>query len=173
MQLIRLREMDKTAAVIKALQLEPHIEGGYFKRTYTSRHITTGNKVSMSSIYYMLTTDGPIGHTSKNCSDIMRYYHLGLPFRYLVLFPDGNLEETILGPDILAGHKLQLIVPGGTWVSTEILTREGAVEEFGIVSEAVTPGFEYSDMVLATKEVIQSQYPQHWNTLRKFIRPNN
>ncbi len=102
----------------------------------------------------MLTTDSPIGHTHKNCSDIIRYYHLGLPFRYLLLFPDGHIEETILGPDILAGHKLQLLTPGDTWVCTEILTGQGGgAEEFGIVSEAVTPGFEYSDMVMATKKL--------------------
>ena len=166
-----LREMDKIA-VMKALQLEPHVEGGYFKRTYTSQHTTTGNKVSMSSIYHMLTTDSPIGHTHKNCSDIIRYYHsLGLPFRYLLLFPDGHIKETMLGPDILGGHKLQLLTPGDTWVCTEILTGQGGgAEEFGIVSEA---GFEYSDMVMATKEIIQSQYPQYWNTLKKFIRSNN
>ena len=163
--------MDKKT-VIDTLQLEPHIEGGFFKRTYRSPHkLTLDNteRVTMSSIYYMLTTDSPIGCIHKNQSDIMCYYQLGLPLQYLILFPDGKLEETILGPDLMAGHKLQLLVPGGTWLSTALVTDSAVNCDFGLVSEAVTPGFEYQDMTIGTEEIIQSSFPELWEKLKKFV----
>lgn len=46
--------------VIKALDLEPHVEGGYFRRTYQADHremleTTGGPRYLMTSIYYLLT----------------------------------------------------------------------------------------------------------------------
>ena len=84
--------MDK-AKLIDTLQLQPHIEGGFFRRTYISPHKVTvedNERVTMSSIYYMLTTDSPVGYTHRNHSDIVCYFHLGLPLRYLILFPEGK-----------------------------------------------------------------------------------
>lgn len=166
-------------ALIEALQLQPHIEGGYYKRTYNSPHSVTltgpekklVERSTMSSIYYMLTSDSPLGHTHKNHSDIIRYYQLGQPLRYLVLFPDGCLEETILGPNIAAGHKLQLLTPGGTWVSVALVTSGDIEGDFGLVSEAVTPGFDSSDRELATADDIQTAFSQHWTILKFFIKP--
>ena len=164
-------------SVIEKLQLQQHIEGGYFRRTYASSRTLTidgipkSERVAMSSIYYMLTKDSPIGYTHKNRSDIVRYYQLGLPLRYLTLYPDGRLEETILGPDILAGHKLQLLTPGGTWVSTALVTEGHEGEwDFGLVSEAVTPGFDPCDRELATLNDI---HPSHKKRLEQFIQPHS
>ena len=170
-------------AVINALHLQPHIEGGYFRRTYTSQHETvttrpdgsTAERKTMTSIFYLLTTDSQFGHTHKNRSDIMLYYHLGLPICYLILFPDGKLEETILGPDLKAGQKLQLFVPGGTWLSTALKVDEAfgsSCYDFGLVSEAVTPGFDYSDMTIATVEDIKTPFPEHWERLKCFVKPS-
>lgn len=39
---------------------------------------------------------------------------------------------------------MQLVVPGNTWKACHLL--EG---KFGLITEAVSPGFEYQDMVLA------------------------
>lgn len=166
--------MDKQT-IIETLKLEHHIEGGYYRRSYASPYKVQLNadpkkeRQAMTSIYYMLTTDSPIGYTHKNCSDILRYYQLGCPLRYLILYPNGHLEETILGPDLLAGHKLQLLTPGGTWVSTALVIDNRYGDwNFGLVSEAVTPGFDPLDRVLATLADIDNR---HHNTLKSFIMP--
>lgn len=169
-------------AVISALHLQPHIEGGYYRRTYASQHVTmttrpdgsTAERETMTSIFYMLTTNSQIGVTHKNCSNIMCYYQLGLPIHYLILFPDGKLEKTTLGPDLQAGHKLQLLVPAGTWLSTELKVDEAfgnPCYDFGLVSEAVSPGFDYCDMTIATVEDIKTPFPQHWERLKCFVKP--
>jgi len=56
--------------LIEKLSLEPHIEGGYFSRTYksdltTSVSYDTKPRCLLSSIYYMLTDDSPIDHLHK------------------------------------------------------------------------------------------------------------
>lgn len=58
----------------------------------------------MSSIYYMLTKEEPIGHMHKNKSDILHFYHCGSPVKYFVITADGKLEETILGHNFKEGH---------------------------------------------------------------------
>lgn len=99
----------------------------------------------MTVIYYMLCKDSSIDHWHTNKSDIMHFHLQGGPLRYLVLDPqDGKLHQYTLGQDISKGETMQLLVPGGTWKACYLL--EG---DYGLISEAVTPGFEYEDMRLA------------------------
>jgi len=156
--------------LIEKLSLEPHIEGGYFSRTYSSdltTHIADGSKPRrlLSSIYYMLTDDSPIGHLHKNKSDIIHYFHGGSPLTYLILHPEGNLEKRILGADLDNGQQLQLIVKGGCWKATEL-----EAGEFGLISEAVSPGFDYDDMELAEEATIKNQFPHLWDQVSKYVR---
>jgi hypothetical protein len=156
--------------LIEKLSLEPHIEGGYFCRTYSSdlkTDIADGSKPRclLSSIFYMLTDDSPIGHLHKNKSDIIHYFHGGSPLTYLILHPDGHLETKILGDDLDNGQQLQLIVKGGCWKATEL-----AAGEFGLISEAVSPGFDYDDMELAEETIIKSQFPYAWDQVSKYVR---
>ena len=57
--------MDKQS-LIAELQLEPHVEGGWFRRTYCSPQQVQTEKDPvrplMSSIFYMLADDSPVGH---------------------------------------------------------------------------------------------------------------
>lgn len=119
----------------------------------------------MSSIFYMLTDDSPIGYLHKNKSDIIHYFHGGSPLSYLIVHPDGNLERKVLGVDLDRGQQLQLIVRGGCWKATELATGE-----FGLISEAVSPGFEYDDMELAKEETIKNRFPHLWGQVSKYVR---
>ena len=156
--------------LIKKLSLEPHIEGGYFSRTYRSELTTsvpsdTKPRFLLSSIYYMLTDDRPIGLLHKNKSDIIHYFQGGSPLTYIIITPDGTLEKSLLGADLDKGQQLQLIVRGGCWKATEL-----AIGEFGLVSEAVSPGFEYEDMELAEGSVIKELFPHLWDQICKYVR---
>ena len=51
---------------------------------------------------------------------------------------------------------LMFAAPGGIWKGTRLLDGE-----FGLVSEAVAPGFEYADMRLAKAGELEQLYPQH------------
>lgn len=103
--------------IINLLGLEPHPgEGGYFRRTYESDlHCDTdnGGRRLLTSIYYLLTKESPVGFLHRNKSDIIHYHQLGASIKYTIVSPDGVLSEKVLGPDIKNGEMLQLLVPGG------------------------------------------------------------
>ncbi|MGK0498515.1 MAG: putative cupin superfamily sugar epimerase [Oceanicoccus sp.] len=147
--------------LIASLQLEPHMEGGYFRRSYVAErsvsHSNGQHRPLLSSIYYMLTDDSPVGYFHSNQSDIMHYWHSGSSLRYFLINPHGEYSSVCLGPDLEHGQQLQLLVPGGYWKATRL--EQG---EYGLLSEAVSPGFDYADMTLATTEQLQATFPALW-----------
>ncbi|MET0775809.1 MAG: cupin domain-containing protein [Pseudomonas mandelii] len=150
-------------ALITALDLEPHKEGGFYRRTFQSDHhamveTDSGPRYLMTSIFYLLTKDSPIGHFHLNQSDIVHYYHLGDAIQYSLIFPDGTLKTVVMGNDINAGQKLQLHVPGGVWKASRLMD---GLSGYGLISEAVSPGFDYTDMVLGDRQELSEQYPEH------------
>ncbi|MCG8667921.1 MAG: cupin domain-containing protein [Pseudomonadales bacterium] len=163
--------MDK-AALIQKLGLELHPkEGGYFKRTYQSDlSIDTpeGSRYLLTSIFYLLTDDQPTGFLHKNRSDIIHYYQLGAPTEYVVVNSVGELSRHILGPDLEKGHVLQLTVKGGDWKGSKLLGTG-----YSLISEAVSPGFDYGDNTLALAEHVV-QFPEATQkALAGFIRAND
>lgn len=159
--------MDKNS-LIASLKLEQHIEGGYYRRSYESELSLTssnGERRLMTSIYYLLTDDQPIGHLHQNQSDILHFFHSGSPIDYFIITPDGELEYATLGPDPSLGQQFQLLVKSGSWKASQL--RDG---HYGLISEAVSPGFDYSDMHLADAALMQGQYPQHWPKIKHLIK---
>ena len=156
--------------VIRELQLEAHVEGGYFRRTFQADHRERidqgeGERFTLTSIFYLLTDDAPVGHWHLNKSDIIHYYHLGSPVHYYLIHPDGRLETAVLGSDLAAGQQLQLVVKGGIWKASHL-----PAGSYGLISEAVSPGFEYSDMTLGERAVLLAAFPAHAEIIRAYTR---
>lgn len=156
--------------VIRELGLEPHVEGGYFKRTFQADHrpgidTPAGERFTLTSIYYLLTREAPTGHWHLNRSDILHFWHLGAPVEYYLIHPDGRLETAVLGPDLAAGQQLQLVVRGGVWKASHL-----PAGGYGLISEAVSPGFDYADMALGERAELLSRFPQHADLVRRFTR---
>lgn len=175
--------------LIKELHLEPHVEWGFFIRTYTSPMTITipaeqpnksdgasviKERAVMSSIFYLLTTDSPVNYFNRNSSDIIHYFHLGLPIKYHTISPEGECSAQVLGPNILAGQKLQVMVPAGYWKAAELLIDGDSASDldFGLLSEAVAPEFNYADWKLGTEEDIQAVLPHDWERYKHFIKPS-
>ncbi len=156
-----------TSALIEALQLQPHVEGGYFKRTFQADHrekidTAAGPRYTLTSIFYLLTQQSPIGHWHLNKSDIIHYFHLGDPITYYLIYPDRHLQKAIMGPDPTQGHLLQLTVKGGVWKASHLESGD-----YGLISEAVAPGFEYQDMTLGKEEELMRQLPQQEQLIKQ------
>lgn len=162
--------MDAARKIIEELKLEPHPEGGYFRRTYESAEIgPVGSKglprPLLSCIYYLLTRDSPIGRLHVNRSDIMHFYHGGAPIVYTLVSPDGELRRETLGPDPDQSQAFQLLVPGGWWKASEL-----ASGDYGLISEAVSPGFDYEDMRFVSPIEAASRFPQLGDSLSRLCR---
>jgi predicted cupin superfamily sugar epimerase len=160
--------MLQTGQLIRHLALKPHREGGYYRRTFQADHRSgiespDGVRYTLTSIYYLLTAASPTGHWHLNRSDILHYFHLGAPVDYYLIFPDGALQRARLGTDLAAGEQLQLAVPGGVWKASHL-----PAGDHGLISEAVSPGFDEADMQLGARDSLLARFPQHAELIRAF-----
>ncbi|KAE9650531.1 cupin domain-containing protein [Pseudomonas sp. PB106] len=167
-----IKSLVKSQDVIKALDLEPHVEGGYFRRTYQADHrdqleTANGPRYLLTSIYYLLDLQSPVGQFHFNQSDILHYFHLGDAIEYSLIHADGSLQTLVMGSDIQAGQSLQLHVPGGIWKASRLLDGENG---FGLISEAVSPGFDFADMEMGNRRKLTRQFPQHRTLIEKLTR---
>jgi predicted cupin superfamily sugar epimerase len=140
---------NEVVQLIERLGLEPHVEGGYFKRTYCSKQVlnSESEQALASSIYYLLTSNHAIGHFHKNSSDILHFHHGKGVIRYYLVSQQGELSTVDMGWDFNKGQVLQLLVPAGFWKASELI--EG---DAGLISEVVIPEFRFEDMVMATQQ---------------------
>lgn len=215
------RETPQTRAIISHLNLQPHVEGGYFVETdrdprrvpnpfsklvfrspspfrsppltinfpFPTAHSLTGKKSSTSAdsdilvssraasttIHYYLTPASPLGAFHRNRGRTVHTHHRGRA-RYVIIHADevapssrpggygsDNEEDTkekklwsgkarvetfVVGPDVLAGERVQWIVEGGKYKASFLLEDEaGKGKESGgcLISETVVPGFEFAD----------------------------
>lgn len=151
------------------LDLEPNLEGGFYRQTYESvEEVMTprGLRPMMNSIFYLLTTKSPIGALHRNRSDIAHFHHAGGPATYLLVSPDGEVTEVVLGSDYLAGEVPTFTAPGGCW-KTSWIAAPDAVD--CLISEAVVPGFHYDDHEMATLEGFAKEHPALVGRFRPYI----
>lgn len=156
--------------LIEQLSLVEHVEGGYFSETHrASEDMETSREGKvrsvMTSIYYLLTDDRPIDHLHQNKSDIMHYFQAGSPITYILVDLEKRLSKVKLGLAIDQGEVPQLLVPQGYWKAAVLETGE-----YGLLGEAVAPGFDYRDMTIAKADEIRLLFPKLWNDLVPFVR---
>ena len=128
--------------LIEALSLEPHPEGGYFRRIYTSAakvQTVHGERHAATSIHYLLTREAPRNRFHRVRSTILHYLQSGGPVQYACIDAQGVLTETTLGHG--EGQALFLEVPPGTWKASRLV----ANADQALVSEVVIPGFDWAD----------------------------
>ena len=156
--------------LIEQLSLTEHVEGGYFSESYrAAESMETAREGEvrslMTSIYYLLTDDRPIDHLHQNKSDIMHYFQAGEPITYILVDLDQNLRKVRLGMAIDKGEVPQLLVPAGYWKAAVLESGE-----YGLLGEAVAPGFDYRDMTIAKADIIRTEMPDLWEELAPYVR---
>lgn len=136
-------------AIAVALDLAPHPEGGWFRRTWTAgRRIDTpgGDRPAASCIHYLLTPDERSAWHVVASDEIWLWHGPGT--LELSLGGDGpapgEARTFLLGGDIAAGQVPQLTVPAGVWQAARPAERRDV-----LVSCVVSPGFSFDDWRLA------------------------
>ncbi len=133
------------------LDLQPHPEGGWFRQTWQSP-VTfrpagyPGERSAATAIYFLLHP-GERSRWHLVRSDELWLWHSGGP---LELSLGGSVDEPcepaviLLGSDLDAGQRPQVLVPGGTWQAAA-----PAGDEPVLVTCVVAPGFDFADFRLA------------------------
>ncbi len=152
---------------INTLQLEGHIEGGYFKELYKNSRMILPNhgdeKRALSSTIYYLLKSGGVSKFHKLKSDEIWFFHDGSPLLIHMIDSAGALRSVKLGLDVANGQLPQVLVPAGTVFGAEVAEKDS----FGLVSCMVSPGFDYKDFQLCSYQELAGKYPNHLELIRR------
>lgn len=128
-----------------ALDLEPHPEGGWYRRTWCSDVVideATGRRAGSAIVYLLAAGTSSAWHRVTDADELW-LFHDGDALE-LSLSPDGQQAETVLlGPDVQAGQRPQVVVPTGWWQSAH------APRRHALVTCTVTPEFRFEGFEMA------------------------
>ena len=148
----RLPADGQAAAIIAALRLAPHPEGGWYRETYRAA-AAGGGRSAVTAIHFLLES-GQQSHWHRVDADEIWCWHAGSALA-LGVAPGGGgaaawhvLGGDVLAGDVLAGDAMQAVVPAGDWQAAR------ADSGWALVSCIVAPGFEFLGFELA---------PQGWS----------
>ncbi|SEP75901.1 cupin domain-containing protein [Microlunatus flavus] len=153
---------DPRPALAELLDLAPHPEGGWFRRTWTTgvavrRADAAAGTVerdgtedpdarpSATAIHYLLCA-GEQSQWHLVTSDELWLHHRGAPLELRLggSGPEPSAATTlVLGSVVEAGQQPQVLVPAGTWQAA------GPAADDVLVSCVVSPGFDFADWRLA------------------------
>ncbi|NLI80983.1 MAG: cupin domain-containing protein [Deltaproteobacteria bacterium] len=163
--------MARAWELLETLDLAPHPEGGFYRRTYLSPHTLPpeclppgfeGSRHLASAIVYLL-----MGHQKSVLhrikSDELWHFHEGSPLIVYSIDIHGNLEEQKLGSNPGLGESYQVLVPAGRWFGAMVQQRDG----FSLAGCTVFPGFDFQDFELGNRESLMAMYPQHRTLIRR------
>jgi predicted cupin superfamily sugar epimerase len=131
--------------IVDRLGLEPlPDEGGLFRRMYADAH--------SSAIYYLLAGSDFSALHVLTAAETYHHY-AGAPLQMLLLHPDGTVERPVLGSDLAAGQRPQIVVPAGTWQGSR------PVGEWTLVGTTTAPPFGWAMFTLGSRAELQDRYP--------------
>jgi predicted cupin superfamily sugar epimerase len=135
------------AAVVAALGLAPHPEGGHYREVW--RDVPPGGGRGAGTAIHFLLDAQERSHWHRVDAAECWFWQGGGPL-VLSLSRDGTAvdQEILIGPAIGAGQALMGVVPTGWWQAAR-----PAGDRWCLVSCTVSPAFEFSGFELA---------PQGW-----------
>jgi hypothetical protein len=131
-------------------------EGGLFRRTYDDEH--------SSVIYFMLLAPE---FSALHALDGVETYHWygGSPLRMLLLHPEGQIEQPVLGPDLAAGARPQIIVPAAVWQGASPLG------EWTLAGTTMAPPFTWSAFRLGRRASLCTGWPDAAPRIHALTQP--
>ncbi|ASN05878.1 cupin domain-containing protein [Virgibacillus necropolis] len=156
---------------VSKLELVPHPEGGYYKRTFESGERTSdqelkvnfaGKRKLYTSIYFLLRSHD-VSHFHRLKSDELWYYHAGSPLTIHIIDENGKYKEIKLGLNFDKGEVPQALVSKNSIFGSSVMDGD----TFSLVGCMVSPGFEFQDFELFTQRDLLLKYPQHKDIIMK------
>lgn len=157
--------------IIETLGLVPHPrEGGYFVETYRSHETIAAEHLPgryrgprrLGTCIYFLLTPETVSRLHRIKSDEIWHFHLGDPVVMCQLLPDGGGRSLVIGADLAAGMRPQVVIPRGMWMGAR-LARGGA---YALLGCTVCPGFEFTDYEDGERVALTLAYPEFANEIK-------
>ncbi|WP_262695968.1 cupin domain-containing protein [Kordiimonas aquimaris] len=130
--------MQSKQDIIRTLALEPHPEGGYYRRTYKNQDgpLTEGgtSRGYATAIYYLAEGDR-FSRWHRTDGDELWFWHAGAPLTLEIKGDDDTVTQKQLGDNYSVGELPQQLAPKNQW------QRAKSAGEWTLVSCSVSPGF--------------------------------
>ncbi|MDQ7807107.1 cupin domain-containing protein [Amycolatopsis sp. A133] len=146
--------MPEPSDFVTHLGLEPlPVEGGRWAQSWRAE--------AGSAIYYLLVAPERSAPHRLDRTEVW-VHHAGAPVAMLLLHPDGSVERPVLGTDVAAGERPQVVVPAGTWQAA--VTRGS----WSLLGTVVVPPYTDDCVEFAAAAELALEYPEAAADLRKF-----
>jgi uncharacterized protein len=138
-----------------------------FSQTYVDARTGADGKPLCSAIIALLVDDPTVfSDMHRLPTDELWHFYLGDPIELLLLYSDGSDELVILGQDVLAGQRIQTVVPAGTYMGARL--RPGG--DYGVYGNTMAPGFALSDFESAGAEELIARWPHRARLIQAMTR---
>lgn len=162
----------KAKYYIQKLQLNKHPEGGYYKEIYRSGEFISidaprnNRKRNVSTSIYFLLEGLQISKFHRLKSDELWHFYDGGSVRVYIINEKGKLAEIVLGRKTEEGEVFQTVIKKNNWFAAEVVNKRS----FALIGCTVSPGFDFSDFELASKEDLIECFPKHKSLISKFTK---
>jgi len=137
--------MNEAKAVIEALRLSPHPEGGWYRETWRAA-AEGGERACATAIHFLLEAHQRSHWHRVDAAEIW-LWHAGDPLLLSLATDDeGPVREMQLGPDVLDGDVPQYVIAPGEWQAAAPLPGQNG---YTLVSCVVAPAFQFEGFELA------------------------
>jgi uncharacterized protein len=142
----------RVAQLIEQLQLQPHPEGGYYRRLFESSVRLPSGRLASSAIVFLLPA-GQVSRWHRVDVDELWHFYEGEPLELLVAESPRSIQRQVLGP--LSTEALpQRAVPAHAWQAARPLGG------YSLVGCSLAPAFEFSGFcLLADAPHVQQEWP--------------
>jgi len=158
--------------VKRVLGLVPHPrEGGWFVRTYEASEMLSaenfaddrydGPRRTGTAIYYLLEPE-TFSEMHVLQSDEIFHHYAGDAVEMLQLHADGSSRRVVIGKDLRARERPQLVVPRGVWQGSRLLASTQTSADacgWALLGCTVSPGFEFADYSTAPRAELIARWP--------------
>lgn len=155
------------AEIIQLFDLRPlPREGGYYAETHRGGTLPpaalptgyAGSRAIKTAIYYLLTPETCSALHRLPGAEIFHFY-LGDAVEQLQLFPDGGERVVLIGNDLAAGERPQVLVPGGVWQGARLIA--GGRHGYALLGTTMAPGFDFADYEHGDRAALTAAYPAY------------
>ena len=160
--------------LITSLDLEHHPEGGWYRETYRATESFagqglparfSGERVFSTAIYFLLIK-GEFSALHRIRSDELWHFYKGTTLTVHIFSPAGEYRQIKLGPDLDNEESFQATVPAGSWFGAEVT----GLGDYALVGCTVSPGFDFSDFEMASRERLMADLPDHEKIILRLTR---
>lgn len=142
-------------------------ENVLFTQSYLSNQQDENGNPQYTAIIALITNH-PDSYSDMHrlANDELWHFYLGDAIELLILLPDGSSEIVILGQNIMAGQRLQYLVPAGVWMGARL--KSGG--ENAVFGNTMSPGFMEKDFEIGNAKELKATWPEQADMIDSLTR---